>query len=81
MHWLLSRTALWKRPFARGDTDSKHTNVAPADSPATVTFEGSPPKNDMLRFTHSNARIESRTPFKPPLPSGPVVKKPNAPKR
>jgi len=54
--------AAWKRPRARGESSSAHTEPPPADCPPMVTFAGSPPKAAMLSRTHSSAAIWSSSP-------------------
>ena len=54
--------ARWNRPCAAGVAISVVTEIAPADSPKTVTCPGSPPKAAMLSRTHSRAAIWSRRP-------------------
>ena len=43
------------RPFDSGDAISALTEIDPADSPAIVTFFGSPPNAAMLACTHRSA--------------------------
>ena len=43
----LCTIARWKRPFASGVAIIASVSWAPADSPNTVTFPGSPPKAAM----------------------------------
>ena len=58
----LCSTARRNRPVARGIASSAPMLIAPADSPATVTMSGSPPKAAMLSRTHSRAATWSRRP-------------------
>ncbi len=58
----LSPIARWKRPRASGDAISALTALAPANSPATVTWSGSPPKARMLRRTQPSAATRSSIP-------------------
>ena len=51
----LWRIALWKSPRAAGTPSSVPMLIAPADSPNTVTFPGSPPKASMLSRTQARA--------------------------
>ena len=53
----LSAIARWKSPLASGDAVRLWTALAPADCPATVTREGSPPNAAMLSCTHRTAAI------------------------
>src|SRR5450756_1440957 len=48
--------------WARGDASRLMTAEPPADWPAIVTCEGSPPNAAMLSRTHSRPRIMSRRP-------------------
>src|SRR5450756_2184170 len=48
--------------WARGDARSDMTAEPPADCPAIVTCDGSPPNAAMLSRTHSRPRIMSRSP-------------------
>ena len=54
--------ALSNNPRAGGAVINHITLKPPADSPAIVTFEGSPPKAAMFSFTHRNAAIWSISP-------------------
>ena len=65
--------ARWKSFFARGDITRFMTLWAPADSPVTVTFLGSPPKALMFFFIHSRAWMVSRVPKLPESVSGITV--------
>ena len=58
----LSRITRRNRPSASGEAHSALTAAAPADSPASVTLSGSPPKAAMLSRTHSSAAIWSSMP-------------------
>ena len=58
------------KPRAAGAPSSAPTLWPPADSPATVTRAGSPPKAAMLSRTHSRAAIWSSRP-KAPAPGRP----------
>ena len=49
----LCTMALWNSPPASGEAISDSTLRAPADSPNTVMFSGSPPNAAMLSRTHS----------------------------
>ncbi len=49
--------ARWNRPWAEGTVSSVVTEIAPADSPKTVTESGSPPKAAMFSRTHRSAAI------------------------
>jgi len=51
-----------KRPCAAGEESSAMTAVPPADCPAIVMRDGSPPNAAMLSRTHSRPRTQSRTP-------------------
>ena len=42
-------------PFASGEAMIALTDTDPADSPAIVTLDGSPPKEAMLSRTHRSA--------------------------
>ncbi len=55
-------TAPEKSPFAAGHAMSVATLMAPADSPMTVTREGSPPNAATLSWTQCSARSWSRMP-------------------
>ena len=61
----LCRIARRKSPRARGMPRRVATLIAPADSPKTVTFAGSPPKAAISSRTHSSAAIWSRIPSFP----------------
>ena len=50
-------------PLAAGDKTRKWVEAAPADSPNTVTFPGSPPNAAIFFCTHFNARIISLSPL------------------
>jgi len=52
----LCSTRRWKRPRAAGLAASTRARVAPADCPASVTREASPPKAAAFALTHSSAR-------------------------
>ena len=52
----------WKRCCAAGMPSRVSTAPPPADWPAIVTLDGSPPNAAMLSRTHSRAAIQSRTP-------------------
>ena len=58
----LCSTARRNSPAARGIASSAPMLIAPADSPATVTVSGSPPKAATLSRTHSNAATWSSRP-------------------
>ena len=58
----LSPIAFWKSPRARGVAIWTLTEYEPADSPKIVTFEGSPPKAAMFRWTHRSAAVWSMIP-------------------
>ncbi len=49
--------ALWNSRVAAGDASSAEMLIAPADSPKTVTFSGSPPNSAMFSRTQSSAAI------------------------
>ena len=50
------------RPLESGDAISALTEIDPADSPATVTRSGSPPKAAMFFCTHRRAATWSSNP-------------------
>jgi len=58
----LSPMARWNSPLASGDAMSALTASEPADSPAMVTWSGSPPNARMFRLTHPNAATRSSMP-------------------
>ncbi len=58
----LCTTARANSPCARGMLSSELTLMPPADSPATVTRAGSPPKAATLSRTHSSAATWSSSP-------------------
>ena len=51
----LCRIARENSPRAAGTASRAATLMAPADSPKTVTCDGSPPNDDALAPTHSSA--------------------------
>jgi hypothetical protein len=53
----LCRMARANRPFAAGVARRAPIENAPADSPATVTLSGAPPKAAMLPVTHRRAAV------------------------
>ena len=55
--YALSAIAFENKPRAAGAAIRYMTLSAPADSPAMVTLEGSPPNEPMLRLTHRSASI------------------------
>jgi hypothetical protein len=55
MPGVLITMARWNRPLASGDSTLAMTACEPVDSPAMVTFCGSPPKAAMLRRTQRSA--------------------------
>ncbi len=61
----LSRIALSKSPLAEGMTSRQAMLMAPADSPNTVTFRGSPPKAAIWSRTQRNAAAWSSRPSLP----------------
>ena len=52
----------WNRCWAAGIPSSVSTAPPPADCPAIVTRDGSPPNAAMFSRTHSSAASQSRTP-------------------
>ena len=50
-------------PFASGEAMIALTDTDPADSPAIVTLDGSPPKEAMLLRTQTSSGLHRRTPF------------------
>ena len=75
-----------KSPAAAGVPMRVPTLMAPADSPNTVTFPGSPPKASMLSRTQVRAAIWSSRPQLPAAPdsgsrSTGWARKPRAPRR
>ena len=60
--YALCATALANKPRASCAAIRYMTLSAPADSPAIVTFAGSPPNAAMLRFTQRKAAIWSSSP-------------------
>jgi hypothetical protein len=68
--------ALCIRPSLNGETMRAHTLTAPADSPITVTFPGSPPNVRALRLTKRSASSWSSVPKLPESPSGSPVPDP-----
>ena len=59
MYAPLSEMARLINPFASGDPTTAADMTAPADSPKTVTFFGSPPNAAMFACTHLRAAIVS----------------------
>jgi len=74
--WVIAR---WNSPCARGIDSSAETLIAPALSPNTVTWPGSPPNEAMLSRTHSSAATWSSSPRLATTPSS--AAKPSTPKR
>ena len=74
----LMQMARWKSPRARGMERRSAAAIPPADCPATVTLDGSPPNASMLCCTHSRAANQSRTPRLAPPSS--IERKPSIPK-
>ena len=58
----LCRIARWKRPRAAGAASSAPIDIAPADSPNTVTRAGSPPIRSACSRTQASAAIWSSSP-------------------
>ena len=50
------------KPFERGEAIWTDTEAEPADSPAMVTLDASPPKAAMFFFTHCKAKFWSKYP-------------------
>ncbi len=66
----LCRIARWKSPRAAGAPSSAPIDIAPADSPKSVTFSGSPPSREACSRTHASAAIwSSRPKFAPISPA------------
>ena len=72
----LCMIALSNRPALMGAVSSEPMQNAPADSPATVTFAGSPPNAAMLRRTQARPHARSCSPrlpdsahCSPPIPA------------
>ena len=76
---MLCTIARLNRPLARGIASREAAQPAPADSPKTVTWPGSPPKAAMLSRTHSRAATWSRSPRLAGAPA--ITAKPSIPTR
>ena len=61
----LSEMARLIRPFASGEPTIAADITAPADSPNTVTFFGSPPNAAIFACTHLSAAIVSSSAWLP----------------
>lgn len=77
--WTGCAIACRNRPAALGMASSAATDPAPADSPKTVTWSGSPPNAVMLSRTHSRAATWSSSPRLAGAPS--MRAKPSMPTR
>ena len=75
----LMQMAERNRPRAGGDVSRAAQATPPADCPASVTREGSPPNAPMFSCTHSRAASQSRTARLRGAPS--TARKPSAPRR
>ena len=53
---------LWLKPLLNGELNKARMLCPPADSPKTVTFDGSPPKKLIFDLTHSRDFIMSNCP-------------------
>src|ERR1700755_530281 len=62
--WIAAR---WKRPFAAGVPIRHDVFDPPPDWPKIITRLGSPPKLEMLSFTHCSEATISMTPTLPAL--------------
>ena len=69
----------WNRCWAAGIPSSVSTAPPPADCPAIVTRDGSPPNAAMFSRTHSSAASQSRTPRLEGAPG--MWPKPSKPRR
>ena len=74
--WAMAR---WNRPFAAGIASSAAITPAPADSPKTVTFAGSPPNCSMFSWTQRSAATASSRPRLAGAPG--ICAKPSVPRR
>ena len=77
----LSSTALSKACAACGEVSNAQMLIDPADSPATVTLPGLPPKNAALCRTHRSAASWSCSPNVPDPDRPGWPRKPNTPSR